>query len=128
MKRSGQNLQAWEDGHFFKSHSRSFDLRRGLESSIYYSKISDSFKAPLVPLALPFRPTSGIRFLARDPFDDSKRPKVLYEEVFADEDDTEQETIMLPLSDINVTGREYVRVAKSQNPHLSFLVGKLGVR
>ena len=109
MKRSGQNLQAWEEGHFFKSHSRSFDLRRGLESSIYYSKISNSFKAPLVPLALPFRPTSGIRFLARDPFDDSKRPKVLYEEVFADEDDTEQETIMLPLSDINVTGREHVR-------------------
>lgn len=85
---------------------RSFDLRRGLQSSMYYSEVR-SFKAPLVPLALPFRPTSGIRFLARDPFDDSKSAKVFYEEFFGSGDDTEMG--LLPLADINVMSREYVR-------------------
>ncbi len=107
LEKSRENLRAWQEKHSVKEYSRSFDLSRGLKSSIYYSNIH-SLKAPVVPLALPFQPTSGIRFLARDPFDDSKNPKVLYEEVYAGGDGTADE-ITLPLSDINMTSREYVR-------------------
>lgn len=108
MNASIKNLHNWKKKHYFNDPPQSFDLRRGLENSVYFSDIH-SFRAPYIPLALPFRPTSGIRFLARNPFDDLKHPKVLYEETFLCGEDGDREANTLPLSDISMTSNEYVR-------------------
>ena len=98
---------------------RPLDLKKALRSAVYYSGMR-SIEVPFTPFPLPFQPTCGIRFLARDPFDDPENPRVRYEEIFYDDDGGDGQGKISPLVGIDPNSKEYVRGGSrnASSPHL----------
>eukprot|EP00889_Picochlorum_renovo_P003891 jgi/Picre1/30921/NNA_006280.t1 len=121
LKNARKSLASRTDGA--SDVLKPLDLKRALRSSAYYSGVR-SFEVPFTPFPLPFKPTTGVRFLARDPFDDPENARVRYEEVFYDDD---RQGKVSPLVGIDPNSKEYVRGGSRNASARIFLEERLGV-